>query len=144
MVGARKQWRVKSLRRVNKVLHIREWKGGATYVYLCGSSALDEGRERISVGHEARASIQVRKAGRSRGRRRPQETGRGPPLFLPFARMSVPKETVPASESGMLPGIPNQRCVHCNTESTPLWRNGPLVRPLRTCACFRCRAASLT
>jgi Zn ribbon nucleic-acid-binding protein len=30
---------------------------------------------------------------------------------------------VPAT--GMLPGIPGKRCAHCNTQTTPLWRNGP-------------------
>ena len=27
--------------------------------------------------------------------------------------------------SGLLPGIPGKRCAHCNTQTTPLWRNGP-------------------
>lgn len=28
-------------------------------------------------------------------------------------------------ETGLLPGIPGKRCAHCNTQTTPLWRNGP-------------------
>ena len=27
--------------------------------------------------------------------------------------------------SGLPPGIPGKRCAHCNTQTTPLWRNGP-------------------
>ena len=27
--------------------------------------------------------------------------------------------------AGLLPGIPGKRCAHCNTQTTPLWRNGP-------------------
>jgi Zn ribbon nucleic-acid-binding protein len=30
-----------------------------------------------------------------------------------------------ALETGLLPGIPGKRCAHCNTQTTPLWRNGP-------------------
>jgi len=29
------------------------------------------------------------------------------------------------SHDGLLPGIPGKRCAHCNTQTTPLWRNGP-------------------
>ena len=27
--------------------------------------------------------------------------------------------------NALLPGIPGKRCAHCNTQTTPLWRNGP-------------------
>lgn len=27
--------------------------------------------------------------------------------------------------NGLLPGIAGKRCAHCNTQTTPLWRNGP-------------------
>ena len=40
------------------------------------------------------------------------------PLFISQV-MEVP------SHDGLLPGIPGKRCAHCNTQTTPLWRNGP-------------------
>ena len=40
------------------------------------------------------------------------------PLFISQV-MEVP------SPDGPLPGIPGKRCAHCNTQTTPLWRNGP-------------------
>lgn len=35
------------------------------------------------------------------------------------------EEPVTAGE-GLLPPIPGRRCANCNTQTTPLWRNGPL------------------
>lgn len=34
-------------------------------------------------------------------------------------------EEATAAATGFLPGIPGKRCAHCNTQTTPLWRNGP-------------------
>jgi len=36
----------------------------------------------------------------------------------------VGQDALPAGAS-LLPGIPGKRCAHCNTQTTPLWRNGP-------------------
>ena len=35
-------------------------------------------------------------------------------------------QAMDASTSGqLLPGVAGKRCAHCNTHTTPLWRNGP-------------------
>jgi Zn ribbon nucleic-acid-binding protein len=41
----------------------------------------------------------------------------------PFLLQVQVEEVLAAT--GLLPGIPGKRCAHCNTQTTPLWRNGP-------------------
>ena len=51
-----------------------------------------------------------------------------PAVVLPQAAIPPPTTDVPThAPSGelLLPGIPGKRCAHCNTQTTPLWRNGP-------------------